>query len=93
MRIVTWNCYRGECRTRAALLEVLSPDIVVLQECGRPAETEDDRCVWFGSKPIQGVAVATHGAWTVAPGPLDPGVPDSAYPRRHRPGPLFHTAS
>ena len=82
MRIVTWNCYRGECRQRAAQLDVLAPDIVVLQECGKPTEPTDERCVWFGSKPKQGVATLTRGEWTVAPGPLDPEVPDSAYPVR-----------
>lgn len=79
MRITTWNCYRGECRTRAARLESLRPDICLLQECGRPQQL-DDQCQWMGSNPRQGVAVITNGEWNVRPGPVDSAVPDSVYP-------------
>ncbi len=90
MRIATWNCYRGECRLRAARLQSLRPDIVVLQECGKPTTPVDDRCIWFGDRPSQGVGVIAHGEWSVEPGPVDPNVMDSVYPVRVK-GPVeFH---
>jgi exodeoxyribonuclease-3 len=79
MRIVSWNCYRGECRTRASQLESLRPDIVVLQECAQPAVI-DHRCVWFGNHPSQGVGVIANGPWTVRSGAIAPSVSDSVYP-------------
>ena len=87
MRIVTWNCYRGECRQRAAQLDSLRPDLVILQECGEPVPAADRQCVWFGSRPIQGVGVVARGEWSVEPGPVDPAVADSVYPVRVR-GPV-----
>jgi len=82
LRLVTWNCYRGECRRRSVALDGLAPDIVILQECGAPKAPQDDKCVWFGNSSIQGVSVLTRGDWAVRPGDLDPHVTDSAYPFR-----------
>lgn len=79
LRIVSWNCYRGECRARASRLDSLQPDLVVLQECGRPAST-DTQCLWFGTKPIQGVGLVANDPWHLQAGPLVAEVPDSAYP-------------
>lgn len=79
MKIASWNCFRGECRSRALLLEELKPDIVVLQECGRP-ESEDAQCRWFGEKPDQGVGIVTKGPWSIEPGPLSVDVPHSVFP-------------
>lgn len=81
MRLVSWNCYRGECRQRAAQLNSFRPDLVVLQECGEPASAADRQCVWFGSRSIQGVGVVARGDWSVERGPVDPAV-DSVYPVR-----------
>jgi len=80
MRIISWNVYRGECRTRAAELDTLEPDLAVLQECAKPSAPEDDCCRWFGDNPIQGVGVLAKDPWTLNPVPLSPDVPDSAYP-------------
>ncbi len=87
MRLVTWNCYRGECRKRAALLDDLNPDLVVLQECGRPDPIPDRQCVWFGNRPLQGVGVVARGDWTLESAPLNEKVLDSVYPVRVR-GPI-----
>lgn len=80
MRIVSWNCYRGECRERAAQLEHLHPDLVFLQECGVPAVPQDSQCVWFGGRPSQGVGVVGTGDWHLEAWPQSPDVPDSTYP-------------
>ncbi len=79
MRIVSWNCYRGDCRSRASLLSGLNPNIIILQECAKPAST-DAQCLWFGTRPIQGVGVIANGPWRIKAGPLASQVPDSAYP-------------
>jgi endonuclease/exonuclease/phosphatase family metal-dependent hydrolase len=82
MRLVSWNCHHGETRQRAARLDSLCPDLVVLQECGKPTAAADGRCVWFGNQPTKGVGVVSRGRWFVEPGPVDPDVPDSVYPVR-----------
>jgi hypothetical protein len=72
VRIVTWNVFKGEPRQRAAQLSDFAPDVVVLQD--------DDQCLWFGNRPTKGVGIVANGDWRLAVGPLDPEVPDSAYP-------------
>jgi len=79
MRLVTWNCYRGECLKRSGELHSLRPDLIILQECGKP-DLDDDKAVWFGDNPIQGVGVVARGEWSVEPGPSDPVALDSVYP-------------
>src|SRR5882724_4004099 len=81
MRLVTWNCYRGECLKRAGELDSLNPDLIVLQECGRP-ELEVGKSVWFGDNLTQGVGVVARGEWSVKTGPIDPVTIDSVYPVR-----------
>jgi len=44
MRIATWNCLSGDALTRAAELDVLSPDVVVLQEVSWSVDGGSDRC-------------------------------------------------
>lgn len=68
MRLVSWNCYRGECRSRAAALESLQPDLAVLQECGQPAASGSP-CLWSGSNPAQGIGVVANAPWSLEPGP------------------------
>lgn len=90
MRIVTWNCYRGESHARAARLAPLRPDLTILQECAQPANSEPSRSLWFGSDPAQGVAAIAGPEWALDSGPIHPDVPDSMYPVRVS-GPLcFH---
>jgi hypothetical protein len=79
MRIVTWNCYRGEARKRASELLRLDFDVAVLQECGRP-EHEGSDCVWFGERDIQGVGVVTRGEYRVERGVASEALPHSIFP-------------
>lgn len=82
MRIVTWNVYRGELRSRAAELDALRPDLVVLQECGQPTEPNDDQCVWSGDRPIQGVGLLSRPPGRLEPHSPSPDAGNSAYPVR-----------
>ena len=63
MRFVTWNCCRGDRRSKLAALAKLTPDVAVVQECARPDASPDGGAdVWFGNNPQQGVAVvASNG--------------------------------
>lgn len=56
MRIVTWNCYRGDIAERLSRLEPLNADFVALQECSKPA-IESPFVRWRGPRSIQGVAL------------------------------------
>lgn len=56
MRIVTWNCFRGDIRDRLARLETLKPDFVALQECRKPKDGTLT-VMWRGGNPMQGVAL------------------------------------
>lgn len=60
MRLVTWNCCRGTFAKKAALLDCLSADITVIQECGKP-ELLTDQLLWFGDNHNQGVAIVARG--------------------------------
>lgn len=60
MRLVTWNCSRGPFEKKVPLLDALSPDIAVIQECARPLESSS-QCVWLGDNPRQGLAVQATG--------------------------------
>ncbi|HEX8393380.1 MAG TPA: endonuclease/exonuclease/phosphatase family protein [Longimicrobium sp.] len=74
MRIITWNCFRGDARVRAADLDDLAPDVVVLQECSRPAAVDADTFAWSGDNPRHGMAVLTRAPYGVRP----PRVPAAA---------------
>lgn len=56
MHLVTWNCCRGQWAKKVHLLEPLSPDIAVIQECPKPPH-ESESCLWFGDNVRQGIAV------------------------------------
>jgi hypothetical protein len=79
MRIISWNCYRGECRSRASQLDSLNADLIILQECGRPVSI-DTQTLWFGDRSIQGVGIVARREWTIEPGPIEPAANDSVYP-------------
>ena len=64
MRLVTWNCCRGAYLKNASLLQVLAPDIAVLQECAKPV-AQSDQCLWFGDNPRQGIAVVANGFYRI----------------------------
>lgn len=80
MRLITWNCYRGECRARAADLSDLAPDLLVLQECAAPASGEDEQLLWFGPNPRHGAAIIASADCRLHRVPVHPGGGDSVYP-------------
>lgn len=82
MRLVTWNVYRGDCFAKAAMLDHLDPDIIVLQECGRPSDADEQRCQWFGSNPQQGVAFIARNAFRLLRHPISPDLDHSVFPVR-----------
>jgi hypothetical protein len=61
MRLVTWNCCRGPFEEKVALLNSLSPDVVVMQECGKP-RAEDHQTLWFGDNPRTGLGLRAFGS-------------------------------
>lgn len=66
-------------RARAADVADLTPDLLVLQECGRPA-AETARVRWFGANSRHGLAlVAGHGYALEAVTPA-PALADSVFP-------------
>ena len=80
MRIVTWNCYRGDCLARAAELAPLDADVAILQECSPPAKRSSWQHTWFGSNPEHGVGVVTRPPYRVRIGPVDARLDHTAYP-------------
>lgn len=64
MRLVTWNCCRGSYDVNVPLLNQFNPDIVVVQECAKPAE-ETGQCIWVGDNLKQGVLIQSFGNYTI----------------------------
>ena len=62
MRLVTWNCCLGPYLKKIQCLDILAPDIAVIQECARPT-TETEGALWFGDNPRQGIAVQANGSY------------------------------
>ena len=79
MRIVTWNCCRGAFYKKVPVLNTLSPDIAIIQECGQPSAI-DNQCLWFGDNPKQGIAVVAKAPYQVRAMPLLIDVPKYAMP-------------
>jgi hypothetical protein len=69
MRLVTWNCLYGPAPAKAALLAPLQPDVVVLQECGRPQAPPPGACVWSGALEHKGIAVLARPPFGLLQGP------------------------
>jgi hypothetical protein len=65
MRLITWNCFRGDALARAADLDDLAPDVVVLQECSRPAAADAETFAWSGDNPRHGMAVVTRAPYVL----------------------------
>lgn len=74
MRITTWNCYRGEPSDRAGALAQLAPDLLALQECGRPSR-ERSGLLWTGESARQGLALVANGGVEMELGPLSEEAP------------------
>ena len=68
MRIGTWNCCRGPLAKKGPLLRQLSPDLAILQECGRP-KADVPGCLWSGDNPKQGIGVLAGDRWNLRPVP------------------------
>lgn len=79
MHLVTWNSCRGAYAKKAPLLDVLAPDIAVIQECSRPA-IESETCLWFGDNPRQGIAIRATPPYRVRRLPALEGVPKYVVP-------------
>lgn len=79
MRLVTWYCCRGAFATKAPLLDQLSADVAVIQECARPAEESDTR-LWFGDNPRQGIAIVSANGYKLRPQPVLPDIPKYCIP-------------
>lgn len=80
MRIVTWNCYRGDPSSRFDRLASLAPDVAVLQECSKPAKPNTDNLLWFGDNPRKGLAVVSKPGFQLEPGPVNSSILDSKFP-------------
>jgi hypothetical protein len=81
VRITSWNCQGGECRKRAARLNHLQADLIVLQECTIP-DAQDHQCIWIetpGSNK-KGIGIVATGDWRVEAGPIDAAVTHSVFP-------------
>jgi exonuclease III len=65
MKLVTWNCCRGDRASKLAALAKLTPDVAVVQECARFDAPAAGWGVWFGSNPQQGVAVLASNGFQV----------------------------
>ena len=79
VRIVVWNCFRGDPMKRVDELAALNPDIVVLPEARAP-EAESDRLVWWGRPGELGTAVVTLADYRVERATLVPEASRSAVP-------------
>ena len=79
MRLVTWNCCRGDCTKKVSLLDSWRPDIAVIQECAKPF-VQSDRCLWFGDNPNSGLAVRSSNAYQLRALPVVPEAPKYVIP-------------
>lgn len=80
MRIVTWNCCRGDTDAKAKLLSWYAPDITLLQECSRQLSADTEACLWEGAAEKPGVAIVVGAGFTVTRGPRDPMISHSVFP-------------
>ena len=81
MKLVTWNASRGKFSAKVPWLDVVSPDIAIVQEIARPSVDLDGRqTLWFGDNPDQGVAVIANAGCKLEPLPQLDGTPKFCYP-------------
>ena len=80
MRLVTWNCFRGDIVRRVERLQTLNADLIALQECHRPAGPAP-HVLWRGSANQPGVAVVSASpALRIEPMPGSEDVPGTVLP-------------
>ncbi len=65
MRIISWNCYRGDVDKRVKALSQLEPDVVCLQECCGSVVT-NGQVVASQRNTQQGIAVWVKEGWAIA---------------------------
>lgn len=80
MRLLTWNCFRGDIDQRVERLRSFDADLIALQECRRPPEPPEG-AVWRGTLEQQGVAVvSTDAALRIEALGVPPGLPSTVLP-------------
>lgn len=89
MRLVTWNAGRGKFAKKAPLLVEFGADISVIPEIAKP-EFENERCLWFGTNPNQGIAITTSPIYSLVPLQEKPGAPRYVIPIKVK-GPICFT--
>jgi exodeoxyribonuclease III len=82
MRLVSWNCFCGECYTRASELDDLDADIIVLQECSRPAGPGSRPAIWFGANEKHCLAMVARNGYALTPLSQHHEVEHSVFPAR-----------
>jgi endonuclease/exonuclease/phosphatase family metal-dependent hydrolase len=80
MRLVTWNCFRGECLARAGEVSDIAPDVLVLQECARPEGADPTRVQWFGENPRHGMGILAGPRHRLVAAPVAPSITHSVFP-------------
>jgi exodeoxyribonuclease III len=68
MRIINWNCCRGQHRDKLPSLLGLAPSVAVIQETPRPTTTVASSQVWHGVNPQHGMMVIGSAEWRVEKG-------------------------
>ena len=80
LRIVTWNCGRGQFQNKVPYVKELSPSVAVLQEIAHPKEPNGPQQLWFGDNLNQGVAIVAGEGYSLEPGPIAPDAPTYVIP-------------
>jgi len=50
IRIVTWNCCKGDFTKKDAIFNEYNPDIAIIQEIKKPAKEINDHCIWIPNR-------------------------------------------
>jgi endonuclease/exonuclease/phosphatase family metal-dependent hydrolase len=68
VKLVTWNCCRGDYLAKRELIAGFKPDIAVIQEARhRPDWPEGDH--WFGPNPRNGLSLVSTNGYSIEPHP------------------------
>jgi len=81
MRLVTWNAGRGKFTKKVLFLAAMGAGIAVILEIAKP-EPINDRCLWFGTNPNQGIAITSLPSYTLTLLPEKAGAPKYVIPIR-----------
>jgi exodeoxyribonuclease III len=88
IRIVTWNCCKGNSVKRDAVLKKYNPDIAIIQEIDRPEKENDNHGVWVHNSLTKnlGVSVISSHGWELEVCPDFPKSPEVFVPVKVRRG-------